>query len=183
MADWTKDTLKLDDQHTWKARPGYKIFVAGRGAVRLDVPQEWVAAPDPDSFKFYDRPSPEDTCALAVSYLTLPAVDWSGLPISRLVEAAVCGDEREILHKGEIVQQQRPDLELAWREFRFVDPNERREACSRVCIARGSNIQCLITLDFWPEDSARLDPVWHEVLCSLELGQVIRDATKGPAIH
>ena len=32
MAKWDKRTLKLSEAHGWHARPGFKIFVADRGA-------------------------------------------------------------------------------------------------------------------------------------------------------
>src|SRR5947208_10282464 len=38
MADWLKEELTLQEDHTWRARPGCKIFVADRGALRLDYP-------------------------------------------------------------------------------------------------------------------------------------------------
>lgn len=48
---WIKETLELKPDHHWESPPGYKIFVAGRGAVRLNVPQNWVFEPQETSFK------------------------------------------------------------------------------------------------------------------------------------
>src|SRR4051812_47263730 len=39
MADWIKEELKLKKNHSWKAPPGYRIFVADQGAVRFNIPQ------------------------------------------------------------------------------------------------------------------------------------------------
>lgn len=181
MTTWHKQTYELKEGHEWKAKPGCKIFVGGRGVVRCDIPQEWVCLPDSDSIKFYDRIPKEDArCMLAVSWLFLAPVDWSGLPVCQLVQTVVDGDEREILAKGEIRYEQRPDMELAWTEICFMDINERREACSRICIGRGTRVQCLITMDCWPEDVPRLDPVWTQVLQSLELEITVQDPTSGP---
>ena len=55
---WKKDTLKLKQDHLWKAKPGYTIFVADRGAVRFDIPQGWIIEPGPDSTKFYNGAAP-----------------------------------------------------------------------------------------------------------------------------
>jgi len=183
MAKWKKETLKLKDNHGWRAKPGCRIFVADQGAVRFNFPQDWIVVPDADSINFYDRQPPEDNCRLALSYMRLPEVDWSGLPLSQLIQAIVDGDPRDIVSEGKITEVQRPDLELAWTEIRFMDPNERREAISRICLGRGSNIQSLITLDYWAEDSPRLCPVWDEVIRSLELGRYIRDPTVGEMGH
>lgn len=157
MTDWAKETLKLKKNHSWKAKPGYRIFVADRGAVRFDFPQDWVLEPTSDCIKLLDVEPPDDSCTLAVSYIRLPPIDWSGLPLSQLVASVIEGDEREILSKGQIIDVKREDLEMSWIELSFVDPNEKREAFSRICLGRGSGIQSLITLDFWPEDRTRIE--------------------------
>lgn len=179
MAKWKKQKLKLQDNHGWDAPPGYRIFVADRGAVRFNFPQEWTIKPDSDSVKLYDKEPPADDCVLAVSYLTLPPIDWTGLPLSQLVQVVLDEDSRDVLRKGQITSLARQKLELAWAEVYFVDPNEHRGAFSRICIGREKNIQSLITFDFWADDAPRLHPVWDEVLRSLELGRFIKDPTRG----
>ena len=79
--------------------------------------------------------------------------------------------------------QQRPDLEVAWADYHFIDPVLKRQAYTRLCIARGSLIQALITFDYWPEDAARLAAVWAEVIRSLQLGRYINDPTVGDVLH
>lgn len=37
---WLKENLELKEEHNWTSKPGMKIFVAGRGALRFDVPQD-----------------------------------------------------------------------------------------------------------------------------------------------
>lgn len=183
MTDWVKETLKLKKSHSWKSKPGYRIFVADRGAVRFDFPQDWILKPASDCIKLHDVEPPDDTCTLAVSYIRLPPIDWSGLPLSQLVRTVVEDDEREVLSKGEVVEVKRPDLEISWAEVCFIDPGENREAFSRICLGRGSGIQSLITFDFWPEDRTRLEPVWDEVLASLQLGLHIEDPTAGVTVN
>ena len=41
MPTWKRRVYKLDANHTWKAKPGYQIFVADWGAVRFDIPSGW----------------------------------------------------------------------------------------------------------------------------------------------
>lgn len=179
MAQWKKKSLRLKDDHAWRGKPGYRIFAADRGAVRFNFPQDWVVIPDTDSIKFHDLPPPDDNCRLEFSYMRLPPIDWSALPLPRLVESIVEGEERELLSRGEIVHVRRHHVEVAWVEIRFLDPTEQREACSRLCLARRANIQSLLTFDFWPEDLPRLDPVWEEVVSSLDLGRYVKDPTRG----
>jgi hypothetical protein len=183
MAIWDKEELKLAEKHSWKAKPGHRIFVADRGAVRIDYPQDWVCLPDDDSIKFHDKQPPDDDCRLAVSYIRLPPIDWSGLLLSDLLKTAMKADERPIYHISKIYLVKRPDLELAWAEMSFVDPPEQRDARARICLGRGSNIQPLITMEFWEDDRARFAPVWDDVLASLQLGVYIEDPTRGPTIQ
>ncbi len=184
MAKWKKHVLKLKDNHTWRAKPGYRIFVADRGAVRFDIPDDWILDPQSDSFQFHDRKPPKDDCRLEVSYLHLPpGIEWSQLPLFQLLDHLVKKDPRTPFHVSEVHTVQRPDLELAWVEIIFLDPVEKREARSRLCLARGANIQPCITMDFWPADAERVCPVWDEVLRSLQLGVYIKDPTRGLTLH
>ena len=173
-------TFRLKDRHRWKSKPGYCICVLDRGAVRFDFPVGWIVKHTPDSVRIHDREPPDDNCVLAVSHLRLPPIDWSGLPLRELVAAAVSNEDREILERKDIIERRRGDLELAWVETRYIEARERREALSRVCIGRGSGVQCLITFDLWADDAAGLEPVWNEVLGSLVLGWYVEDPTIGP---
>ena len=178
-ATWSKRVLKLNDDHGWTAKPGNKIFVADGGAVRFDIPGDWIVEPGTDSIKFHDRQPPDDDCLLQVSVLHLrPDINWSELLLPKLLLDVTVDDSRGVLARGEVTHVRRSDLELAWYEARFMDPVERREACSRLCLARGSNVQPFITMDFWPEHTARFDPVWDEVLNSLRLGDYVPDPTR-----
>ncbi|MGE4096082.1 MAG: hypothetical protein AB7G75_35210 [Candidatus Binatia bacterium] len=181
---WKKQSLKLKDDHGWRTKPDHRIFVAGRGAVRFDIPQDWIFEPGPDSFQFHDRKPPHDDCRLEMSYLHLsPAIDWSKLPLSQLLEQTVKDDPRKPYSQSEIHTVQRPDLEYAWVELYFIDPAEKRGGISRFCFARGANIQPCITMEFWPEHAEKFTPVWDEVLRSLQLGVYVEDPTRGLKLH
>ena len=180
MSRYEKKTFKLRENHTWTAKPGYNVIALDRGAVRLNYPRKWVVIPDDDSLKIYDRRPPNDDCVLAVSYLRLAPLDWSGLPLAELVAVANQGDERPIHTWGEIVSVRHNDVDIAWRELRFVDPIENREAFSHLAIARKGVIQALITFEFWQSDAARCRPVWNTVLETIQLNDYIIDPTRGP---
>lgn len=180
MAEYHKETLRVRDNHTWTAKPGHNVLALDRGAVRFDFPQDWVVIPDEDRLNVYDRRPPDDDCCLAVSYLRLAPIDWSGLPLATLVEGAGEGDERPIHTRGDIFAERRGDMDVAWREVRFVDPKEGREAVSRTCIARRGTVQALITFDFWEDDAERCRLVWDTMLETLRLNDYIADPTRGP---
>ncbi len=185
MAKWKKQNVKLKKNHGWRANPGYNVFVMDRGAVRFNIPQDWVIEPESGYIKILDRKPPDDECALAASYIHLrKGIDWSALPVGELLRNVVENGDREVVSRGEIIEQERDDLSLAWTELRVIDPAEQREAFSRTCIARGqNNIQALITFDFWVTDAERLQPVWDETLRSLEIGWFIADPSRGPVTH
>lgn len=181
--EWTKEVYQLPERHGWTAAPGHKILVLDRGAVVLEFPARWMMEPGRSQVDIRDGATAEDSsCLLAVSCLRLPPADWSGLPLSRLLLEAVEGDDRDRIANGPVHETTREGLTLAWTELRVIDPGEHREGRSRMCLARGIAVQCLITFDFWPEDEARLSPVWDGVLGSLRLGVPVEDPTRGKRI-
>jgi len=179
---WIKETLELKPDHHWESPSGYKIFVADRGAVRCNVPQSWVFEPKEKSFKFLDRKPPNDDCCLEISFNRLPPNDWSTFPLKSTLKKVVENDSRNVIAKGEIFTVKRQTAKIMWTEIKFLDTQtEPREAFSRTCIALGSNIQCLITFDFWADQALELTPAWDEVMRSLTLGLYIRDPMTGAA--
>ncbi len=178
---WEKQTLKLTEPHGWHAKAGYNVFVADRGAVRFDIPETWLIKPDSKTIKFHDREPPDDDCTLALTVMRLPPADWSGVPVAGLVARLVEADERPcVTGRGEIVVAKRAEIDLAWAEVRFNDPTQGdRPARSRIGLARASNVQPLITFDFWEDDAARFVPVWDEILRSLRVAEPILDPRLG----
>lgn len=171
----------LRPDHAWRARPGCKIFVAERGALRFDYPEAWVVQPDGNTICFFDREPPDDDSRLTVSMMRLPPLDWSGLRIDAMLADAVPGGGRDGV-PGPIHVTRRGDLELAWRELRFVDDESPRDAYTRTCIARSGEWQGLLTFDFWVDDVDRCDTAWQIVLDTLELGRIVADPTRGPVV-
>lgn len=178
---WIKETLELKEDHNWKSKPGYRIFVAGRGALRFDVPQDWFFEPDTKSFRFLDKKPPNDDCRLEASYNLLPPGNWQDFPLVPLLKKVVQDDERDVMELGEIIQLKCQTARIVWTELKFIDSQENREAYSRICIGLGSGVQCLITFDYWVDDAERLTPVWDTVMESLTLGLYIRDPRTGLA--
>ena len=176
------EILQLSEHHQWKARTGYSVFVLDRGKLRLDYPRDWVWSKDDDSFKFRDREPPDDRCTLALSLWQAEGLARE-IPLERLLQGILDGDGRTPIARGEVVEERRGGLELAWVEMKFVDQNERREAVARWCLARDGGLQAILSLDFWPEDGDWVGPVWDNVLASLELERPIADPRVGPITH
>jgi len=65
-----------------------------------------------------------------------PEIDLTGLPIGQVRESITerADGLRVLIDPVEVVR--RPDLELARRVSRWVDPGEHRGARSRTCLAR-----------------------------------------------
>jgi hypothetical protein len=173
--------FKLKRDHGWKAKAGYAICVLDRGAVRFEFPRKWIVKQRPDSVQIHDCAPPDNNCVLDVSHFLVPA-ESSGVPLRELVTVTAASDERKILERKEPIESRREDLEVAWIETRYADPQTRREALSRIAIGRGSGVHCLITYDFWADQATRFAPVWDEVLRSLVLGWYVEDTAAGPTV-
>lgn len=179
--DWQR--LAVGKHHHWRTREGYNIFVADQGTVRFNYPKDWLVHPSDDSIHFYDAKPPANRFTLGVSYIRLPALDWSRLPLASLVDEVAENDERELLHADEVVEVQREDMEIAWVERKLIDPVGKRPINGRYGLARGSNIQVLLTLDYWPEDADQIRPIWDEILHSMLLGRTIDNPVQGDTLH
>lgn len=193
MARWNKRDLRMADDHGWRCKPGYRIFVADRGAVRFDIPASWVVTVDDEGVKLHDKQPPDDNARIQLSVFYPPAVvDWSQSPLATLLGNAL--DERDPEAAGDFISQApishvlRPGLEIVWTEVRRLDPTERRESRHRHLFARGKgtdlgverDILAFVTLDFWPEDAAHCQSMWKELIRSLRIGQFVADPRIGP---
>lgn len=178
-------TLRMQDNHTWQAPKGYKIVVLDRGVVSFNVPHKWIVA-NMEPFEMHDAKPPHDDARITVSYWrTMAGVDWHGLPLPILLAKSTedTRGEGELLEAGEIMTSERTDLEIVWKEHRFMDPVEKREAYTRILLARGFNVHALLTFDYWRADVKKSLPIWEEILRSLLLGRTIADPTKGEVMH
>ncbi|MCY7282042.1 MAG: hypothetical protein LH679_01110, partial [Cyanobacteria bacterium CAN_BIN43] len=89
---------------------------------------------------------------------------------------------RNVTEWGEVITVKRQTARIVWMEIKFIDDQEEeRDAYSRTCIGIGSNVQCLITMDFWADQAEQFTPVWDAVMRSLTLGLFIRDPRTGLA--
>ena len=180
---WQERSYGLPANHQWTARPGNKVFVADRGKAIFEVPGDWTISPNPDgsgSIRFFDKPKEADAdMRLEFSIIYPPLrypdtglpIDWSGLPLTKLIEdSALGGDTRGTTNRGQFQHSWRDDIEMAWLEVDFHDPGEDRLAHSRISLSRGPGIYAFITLDFWPEDAHRAHKVWDCVMETLKLG-------------
>ena len=180
MAKWQKRAIKLPQNHGWRAKLGNKIFVANRGAVQFEYPKDWIVSPhEGGSVRFFDKEEPDDNIRLEVSVIQVPPIDWSDLLLTDLIEdAALSKDSRGLTNRGPFREAKRHNLEAAWLEVDFIDPNEDRKAHSRICLARGPGVYTFITIDFWSEDYSQANRVWNGVLGTLKLGEFIQDPTR-----
>jgi hypothetical protein len=177
--NFQKKTLKLQPNHTWQAPNGYKIFVVDRGALSFNIPEYWVIS-EMDPVKLHDKQPPDDNMRLSVTLWHLPkGVDWTGLPLGSMLQAAVEDRDLEVVEHTGVTKYPREDIEMYWVARRFIDPEEKREAYTYNVVARGFDVQILMTFDFWVDWLGTCLPIWNEILRSTQLGRVIADPTKG----
>ena len=172
--------IQPDVSHKWKARPGYRILVVDQGAIRFDFPSSWLAGIDAKYIRIIDREPPNDRCGLMVSCRQI-SLRMTELPMHELLRDVTLEDSgnRPITYRGPIVRLLRPPLEAAWVQLRFTENLRNREACSRVCLARGGRTLATIVFDFWPEDEGQLCAAWETLLDTLAVGDYIEDAATG----
>jgi len=179
VAEFNETKLKLREGHTWRCKPGFKIFVLDRGELRFDVPEDWVMELGKTSVKFYDRQPPDDNCRLEVSLLRHPQIDFSQLPLDQLLRQAGGSNPGDDTRHQNVQLQSRPGIELAWVEKFFTDSQENKPARSRIAVIRGITAHALVTLDFWEADAERVLPAWDEVMRSIDMGLKVQDPTVG----
>lgn len=178
-----KQVMKLKDNHSWTAPQGHKIVVLDRGAVSFNIPESWHLE-KLEPLELYDKAPPDDNARLSVSFWRLPpGIDWSGLPLASLLTKSIEDNDPNILETGKLMTIQRSDIEIVWTYRRFLDQPVKREAFSRIAVARGFDVQMLMTFDFWVDELSQRKPVWDEALRSLQLGRHIEDPTRGVIRH
>ena len=196
--NWERRVFRLPENHGWTARPGNKVVVADRGALRFEIPESWVVAPSAKSLKLLDGEPPNDDMSLEVSIFYAGRglnVDWSGLPLSTLIKdvtseapGGISRPRRGKKRKADKSRTGAPmaikigDLEMAWVQTEFIDKIEKRPAYSRQAITRHTkeSIHALLTLSYWPEDAERAALVWNDVLGSMKMGEHFESPFFGP---
>ncbi|MEQ8677258.1 MAG: hypothetical protein RLP44_31540 [Aggregatilineales bacterium] len=178
-------TLRLRDDHTWKAPSGYKIVVMDAGAASFNIPVSWVLT-KMEPLEVLDKEPPDDDARITVTLWRFPpGIDWSGLPLEDLLENATNDPAlKERKERTEIKRVPRKDIEMVWKRDRWIDDeNDNREAYTNIAYARGYEAHVLITFDYWVDDAKKFKKVWDEVVRSLILDRKIQDPTKGERLQ
>jgi hypothetical protein len=182
---FTKATLKVKDNHNWKCPPGYKVLVIDRGAASFNIPEAWLLM-SMEPLELHNAPPPNDDARLVVHVFRVPlGVDWTGLPLMPFFEQQIKEGypDAEILARTPLIALEKPDHELVWLQQKWVDEKEKREAFSRLGMARGPGMHLFITFDYWVDQADQFEPVWDQLIDSLQMGRYIADPTKGPTVH
>ena len=163
--------MRVPADHGWKAREGYQIVVADRGAVRFDVPREWqVERGDDCDLVATDRPPPDDDCRLKMSLLPMrlpPEVE--GPPLLEMMGWISDPQDLEVTAIFEPVIEPCAGAELAWSELHYVEDG--RDAISRTVVARGGGLHVVFTLALWSDQRERFEPAWTELRRSIEVAK------------
>ena len=186
--------FRLPENHGWEARPGNRVFVANKGAVRFEIPNTWTLdiPKGGRSFQFFDRKPPHDDIVmeLTIMYLAakMPEVDWANLnlwtqpPIADFLKKSMAQDTRKPTKMGKPLTIHTGEMTFTWAEIDFMDPTEKRPAHSRTCYAMhtGAALMAIISMDFWHDDAKRARAIWNDVVGTLKMGEYIESPFHGP---
>ena len=170
--------IEIQSGHLWKAAPGCRILLIDSGAVRFDYPAEWVVRPTPKYVFVIDRQPPDDRCLLAVSWRRIPIRALS-ISTAALLDRLAPLETRPSDHRGNTQHLQRPPLEAAWTETRFIEPVYGNDVCTRMCVARADCTQAVLLLDYREGNEAAIDVAWKILLDTLVIGEYIEDIRSG----
>lgn len=194
-SNWEMQVFDLPENHGWDAKPGNRIFIGDKGAIRFELPDSWIMEfpKDGRSFQFFDRkPTHDADIRLDVRVRNMfgmnPHVDWFSVPpwdqppITEWLKKHLAKDERNPTKVGAPLTITVDGMTVAWAEMDFIDPAEKRPAHTRMCYAMKTSVALLsiIMMDFWHDDAARAHQVWNEVLGTLKLGEYVESPFYGP---
>ena len=168
----------MDKNFQISARPGNNVFVANRGDVSFEYPGSWIVKPSETSICFYDAQPPADECVLEFSIIPVNFdVDLGNSPLAEMLCRAM-EEEAGPRDVASVQTLRRGDLKIAWLEYEFTDPLEKRLALARCALAQRAEIVPLITFSFWPEHKLKWEPVWRDLLETLRLAEGQRFKTR-----
>ena len=150
---WDRQIFRLPENPGWTAKPGNKVVVADRGALRFEIPNDWIVEPGKNSIKLIDGEPPNDDMSLEVSVIYVGArghrVDWSGMPLSQVIKDVTSERamgkpsgrkgkkrKRDEYKAGAPMTIKLGELEMAWVQTEFIDKVEKRPAFSRMLVTR-----------------------------------------------
>jgi hypothetical protein len=172
--------LRLKDNHTWKARPGYSICVIDRGVARFDYPSDWTVKPGDGAVHLHDGQPSVESADLGVSIFRVPREIVADVVLDEMLLDSL--DDEEVYERSEVRRVDRPDIDIVWVEQRYVDEDFSRDARRRIGLARGLAI-CLITMNYWTDRAEAIEEVWDEVLRTFVIGIRVDDPTVGPWVQ
>jgi len=117
-------------------------------------------------------------CSLGLSWHVIPHSAMH-LPLRSLLLNGSATEKRQIVQFGGICEIARPPLEVAWLQMRVADISEKREMCTRMCVARMECTQAVMLFEFRPEDELAVFGIWETLLATLAVGEYIADTKTG----
>jgi hypothetical protein len=177
QASWPMDVFQLASNHLWTAAPGCRVLVIDDGAVRLDIPNEWIVyAPHRHVFVI-DRFPPKNRVLLTIS-CTRVTSDIAAFPLQGVLDEWIKDEGRVVLETHPISLRRLP-VEVLWLQIRVRDPDTGSGKCKRLCAARADLTQAIIVFEFDPEEETSFDPHWRTMMDTLVVGDYIADPTTG----
>jgi hypothetical protein len=180
--------LSLAEKHGWKASPGNKLMIVGRGDLRFEYPESWVHEFTEQSVKVRDKVFPKDVMVMEVSVMqTPPITSWEKVPPLKEILADNLTKQGRVVDNDDIRTTETPTLEVAWAEYPSMeeDPQTRQP---RPAVWRQAHVHAgkahqgkympfgVVSFGFWSEFAERADVVWQHFLDTLVMGQQAAEA-------
>jgi hypothetical protein len=172
------DVFQLAPNHVWKATPGCRILIVDNGGLRCDIPHEWIVYSPKTHVFAIDRFPPENRVLMAISCRRVSS-EIIAIPLRRILDEWVLGEERGLVETTEPVYFFRWPLQAAWTQVRVKSQETAVDKSTRVCVARADRTQALIILDYHTRDEDSVEKSWDILMDSLVVGDYIADPRTG----
>jgi hypothetical protein len=172
------DVFQLAPNHVWKAAPGCRILIIDNGGLRCDIPYEWIVYSPRTHVFAIDRFPPDNRCLMAISCRRVSS-EIIAIPLRRILEEWVVGEDRGAVETSEPVYFFRWPLQAAWMQVTVNGREPKANKTTRVCVARADRTQALIILDYHTADESSVETAWETLMDSLVVGDYISDPTTG----
>ena len=201
LTPFRSSTHRMSEDHAWRCREGYQIFVVNRGQVRFEFPQGWRFDPgthDPENpggnvCYVRDAPEPRDECRISVTVMPLPpgaGESWCrDTDLAWMVETSTDRDDDAAEGVGEdgrpIYPRRPPDpvesgttgnYEWASRRWAWHDKSvtdRERWVVAHHVQARTPGVHVLITFEYYEDRAADFGPHYGHFRDSLRLSEPV----------
>lgn len=165
-------SLPIPDGHSWSVADGYKLVVANRGVVIIQVPQDWeVTVSDDGVLQVTDAPSPADDCRIEVSPLPLPMVPANGIGLEEVAEmmADAVDEDGSPMSSARVITV--GTTQMVRLDGQTVDVNNGRTIDYHQLIGAGPTAFGVVTFSVYQDEQARFAQTLDHLIATVRFGE------------